>query len=153
MPQPSIQKNNVVTANTMKFLDRMLTVFFARQKPGLHRRESQVHEEHEHRGNQHPNRIGPNFHVAQLGCKLCNGVCWSIGRRRVSGRFRSRRRVGCRRFFLCRGAIRRQSRNEHARDRHRKHPRFRSYPFNGRSHKFNLPFRRMLCAQSGCHAR
>ncbi len=33
MPQPSIQKNNVVTANTMKFLDRMLTVFFARQKP------------------------------------------------------------------------------------------------------------------------
>src|SRR3972149_11513822 len=33
MPHPRIQKNNDVTANTIKFLERMLTQFFARQKP------------------------------------------------------------------------------------------------------------------------
>src|SRR5262245_2009814 len=32
-PQPNIQKKNVVTANTMKFFDRIFTAFFARQKP------------------------------------------------------------------------------------------------------------------------
>ena len=33
MPQPSIQKNTVVTANTMKFFERMFTAFFARHMP------------------------------------------------------------------------------------------------------------------------
>src|SRR6188474_138632 len=33
MPHPISQKPMVVTANTMKFLDKMLTVFFARHMP------------------------------------------------------------------------------------------------------------------------
>ena len=44
-------------AKTMKFFDRMLTVFLRPAQSGLDQREAQVHEEHERRRDQHPDRV------------------------------------------------------------------------------------------------
>ena len=96
-PQPSNQKPIDVTANTMKFLERMLTQFFARQKPRLDAAEAQVHEEHEHAGDQHPHRIDGYGEVGgRVGC----GFAGILARRLLRGRRRSFGRGFRRRRFL-----------------------------------------------------
>ena len=56
-PQPSSRKPRDETAKTMKFLDRMLTVFFARAKPASTAGEAQVHKEHQDGRQEYPQGV------------------------------------------------------------------------------------------------
>ena len=98
-PQPSSQKPIDVTANTMKFFDRMLTQFLCPAHARFDAGKAEVHEEHQHAGDHDPHRVD---HDLQLGVRRRRGrSCWRWRRR--LGRRRSGR-IGSGGSLLCRKA-------------------------------------------------
>ena len=58
----------------MKFFERMLTVFLRPADPRLDQREAQVHEEHERRRQQHPDRVEPTVSSSAVFAMAWDGA-------------------------------------------------------------------------------
>ena len=57
MPQPRNRNASDEAANTMKFLNRMFTVFFARQRPDSTMAKPRFMKNTRNAGDQHPDRV------------------------------------------------------------------------------------------------